>query len=90
MPYTTVVAGTTITAAWANTNVRDQVVTPFATVAARTSAITSPIEGMISTLADHGMADLRTGGAWVPLGPAVADALKVTPAPPVAQTRRLV
>lgn len=46
MPYTTVTSGTTITAAWANANVRDQVVTPFAGTSARSSAITSPIEGM--------------------------------------------
>lgn len=52
MPYTTVVAGTTITAAWSNANVRDQVVTPFANAAARTSAITSPVDGMIAYLGD--------------------------------------
>lgn len=46
MPYTTVTSGTTITAAWANANVRDQVVTPFAGTSARSSAITSPLEGM--------------------------------------------
>lgn len=46
MPYTTVVPGTAITASWANANVRDQVITPFASESARDSAITSPIEGM--------------------------------------------
>lgn len=82
MPYTTNVSGTTITAAWGNANVRDQVVTPFATVAARTSAITSPVEGMISTLADNDVADLYDGSTWVPIGPSVTDALKVTAASP--------
>jgi hypothetical protein len=46
MPYTTITSGTTITAAWANANVRDQVITPFAGTSARTSAITLPLEGM--------------------------------------------
>ena len=50
MPYTTSVAGSVITASWANTNVRDQVVTPFASAAARTSAISSPVEGMLTVL----------------------------------------
>jgi len=50
MPYTTVVAGTTITASWGNASVRDQVVTPFATAAARSSAITSPVDGMLSSI----------------------------------------
>jgi hypothetical protein len=54
MPYSTVVSGTTITAAWGNANVRDQVVTPFATAAARTSAITSPVLGMLTHRADLG------------------------------------
>lgn len=50
MAYTTVVAGTTATASWANANVRDQVVSPFASSAARASAITAPVSGMVSTL----------------------------------------
>lgn len=69
MPYTTNVAGTTITAAWGNANVRDQVVTPFATAAARTSAITSPIQGMLSHRADLGSTgnlERYSGSAWVP------------------------
>lgn len=52
MPYTTVVSGTTITASWANTNVRDQVVTPHASSSARAAAVTSPVDGMISYLQD--------------------------------------
>lgn len=50
MPYTTLVAGTTITASWANASVRDQVVTPFASSAARTSAVSTPVRGMLSVL----------------------------------------
>lgn len=49
MAYTTIVTGTTVTSSWANASVRDQVVSPFASSAARTSAITVPVNGMIST-----------------------------------------
>jgi hypothetical protein len=66
MPYSTLVPGTTITAAWANANVRDQVVTPFATAAARTSAITSPVEGMLTYLSDSDTLWHYSGTAWVP------------------------
>lgn len=51
MPYTTVTSGAISAALW-NANVRDQVVTPFATVAARDAAITSPVEGMMAFTAD--------------------------------------
>jgi hypothetical protein len=69
VPYTTNVAGTTITAAWGNSNVRDQVVTPFATAAARTSAIASPVQGMLSYRNDLGSGggfEGYNGTAWVP------------------------
>lgn len=66
MPYTTLVPGTTITASWANANVRDQVITPFASAAARASAITSPIEGMYTDLADTDVLDRHDGSSWVP------------------------
>lgn len=64
MPYTTVVAGTTITASWANSNVRDQVVSTFADSAARASAITSPAEGMISFLTGSNRADVYNASGW--------------------------
>jgi hypothetical protein len=64
MPYTTVVAGTTITAAWGNANVRDQVVTPFASAAARTSAITSPIAGMASYITTTKALECYDGTVW--------------------------
>jgi hypothetical protein len=66
VPYTTVVAGTTITASWGNASVRDQVVTPFASAAARTSAITSPVAGMLSYRSDGDIFDGYTGSAWKP------------------------
>ncbi len=65
MPYSTLVSGTTITAAWGNANVRDQVVTPFATAAARSSAITSPVEGMLSYRADGDIFEGYVNSGWV-------------------------
>ncbi len=67
MPYTTLVSGTTITASWANANVRDQVVTPFATAAARTSAISAPIEGMLTYRVDGHSFEGWDGVAYVQL-----------------------
>lgn len=64
MPYSTVVSGTTITASWGNANVRDQVVTPFASAAARDSAITSPVEGMVAYLADVDLLCVYHGASW--------------------------
>jgi hypothetical protein len=64
MSYTTVVAGTTITASWSNANVRDQVVTPFTNSAARSSAITSPVDGMISVLTTTDRVDVYNGSSW--------------------------
>lgn len=58
MPFTTSVAGTTITASWANANVRDQTIAPFPTAAARDSAITSPIHGQLAYTQD-------TGTLWI-------------------------
>ena len=65
MPYTTVVAGTVITASWGNANVRDQVVTPFATAATRTAQVTSPVEGMLSWLSDTDRLDVYNGSGHV-------------------------
>lgn len=64
MPYTTVVAGTTITASWSNASVRDQVVTPFATTAARDSAITSPVDGMLEVVTDDDQFYTYNGTTW--------------------------
>lgn len=65
MPYTTAVPGTTITSAYANANIRDQVVTPFASASARTSAIVSPVDGMLSSLTDSDSLWYYDGTAWV-------------------------
>lgn len=68
MPYATSVAGTTITAAWANANVRDQVVTPWASAAARTSAVASPIDGMLGYRVDGKVFEGWDGTAYVAAG----------------------
>ena len=66
MPYTTLVSGTTISAAWANANVRDQNVTPFASSSARSSAISSPIDGMLTYRTDGKVFEGYDGAAYVP------------------------
>lgn len=57
MAYTTVVTGTAITAAWGNGDVRDQVIVPFASTAARDSAITSPVVGMVEYIKSNDSAE---------------------------------
>lgn len=64
MPYVTNVPATTITAAYGNANIRDQVITPFATYAAMTSAITSPLVGMMTFLQDTATYWYYRGTAW--------------------------
>jgi hypothetical protein len=61
------VPGATVLSAWGN-KVRDRVINPFANAAARNSAITSPVEGMVAYLADVDRLCFYTGSvwAWVP------------------------
>lgn len=67
MAYTTIVTGTTVSSSWANADVRDQVIVPFASTAARSSAITVPVNGQVSaiTAADstHGIYQYN-GTSW--------------------------
>lgn len=65
MPYTTVVSATTITASWGNANVRDQVVTPFASASARDSAITSPVTGMLCYTSGDDTLWRYNGSKWL-------------------------
>lgn len=65
MAYNTAVAGTVLTAAFGNTNWRDQVVSQFASASARNAAITSPVEGMLATIADVDQFTAYSGAAWV-------------------------
>lgn len=70
MAYTTIVTGTTITSSWANSDVRDQVVVPFSSTSARSSAITSPVTGMVSTLtannSTEGIYQYNSASQWRP------------------------
>ena len=69
MAYTTVVAGTAITASWANASVRDQGVSVHADTTARDAAITAPVGGMVAVTTDTYSLWLRGSGAWVQVGP---------------------
>jgi hypothetical protein len=60
--------GDILTAAAANGYLASQTVMVFASAAARTSAITSPQEGMFSYLKDTNATEYYTGSAWVALG----------------------
>ena len=66
MGYTTITPGTTIASDWGN-EVRDQLVTPFASTGARSSAITTPVSGMVSTLTTASTAngiEIHNGTTW--------------------------
>jgi len=60
--------GDVLTAAAANGYLASQVVMVFADSAARTTAITSPQEGMISFLKDTNAVEAYDGAAWVGVG----------------------
>lgn len=60
--------GDVLTAAQANGYLASQVVMVFANAAARTSAIASPQEGMISYLKDTNATQYYSGSAWVSIG----------------------
>jgi hypothetical protein len=60
-----VVTGTAITATWGNA-IRNQVISTHASVAARTSAVPSPPNGMFSYLQDVDRLDVYNNTAWVP------------------------
>lgn len=68
MPYTTVVAGTAITASWSNANNRDQTIVPFTNSTTRDAAITAPVEGMLCYLSDSKTFWGYTGAAWTLTG----------------------
>jgi hypothetical protein len=62
------VTGDVLTASTANGYLASQVVMVFADAAARTAAITSPEEGMISYLKDTDSTEYYSGAAWVAIG----------------------
>ena len=63
--YKEFTTGDVLTAADANGYLASQVVMVFASAAARTSAIASPQEGMISYLKDTNSTEYYSGSAWV-------------------------
>jgi hypothetical protein len=67
--------GDVLTAADANGYLASQVVMVFASAAARTSAIASPQEGMISYLKDTNSTEYYSGSAWASIGGAGTSAL---------------
>jgi len=75
--YKEFTTGDVLTAADANGYLASQVVMVFASAAARTSAIASPQEGMISYLKDTNSTEYYSGSAWVAIGgaPAASGAL---------------
>lgn len=66
--YIEFATGDVLTAAAANGYLASQVVMVFADAAARTAAITSPQEGMISYLKDTNATQYYSGSAWVSIG----------------------
>jgi len=70
--YKEFTTGDVLTAADANGYLASQVVMVFASAAARTSAIASPQEGMISYLKDTNSTEYYSGSAWAAIGGAAA------------------
>lgn len=66
--YIEFTTGDILTAAAANEYLASQVVMVFASAAARTTAITSPQEGMFSYLKDTNATQYYDGSAWTTLG----------------------
>jgi hypothetical protein len=66
--YIEFATGDVLTAAAANGYLASQVVMVFASSAARTSAITSPQEGMLSYLKDTNAVEAYDGAAWISIG----------------------
>jgi hypothetical protein len=66
--YIEFATGDILTAAAANGYLASQTVMVFASSAARTSAITSPQEGMMSYLKDTNSVEYYSGSAWIAVG----------------------
>lgn len=78
--------GDVLTAADANGYLASQVVMVFASAAARTSAIASPQEGMISYLKDTNVTQYYSGSAWVSIGGGAGALVYITGASPSASS----
>jgi hypothetical protein len=68
MPRKVFVGGEILTAADVNTNLMDQAVMVFDDDTARTSAIPSPSEGMVTYRSDEDVVEVFDGSAFVPVG----------------------
>lgn len=66
--FKTFAAGEVLTATDVNTYLMQQTVMVFASESARTTAITSPSEGMLSYLSDTNALQSFTGASWVDVG----------------------
>jgi len=75
--YKEFTTGDVLTAADANGYLASQVVMVFADAAARTSAIASPQEGMVSYLKDTNSTEYYSGSAWVAIGGSTFTGLKL-------------
>ena len=73
MPRKVFVANEILTAGEVNTNLMDQAVMVFADAAARTAALGSPSEGMVTYLEDTDSLELYTT-VWGPVSPAITRA----------------
>lgn len=62
------VPGQVLSAAMVQDYLQDQAVMSFASAAARTSAIASPTDGMVSYLKDSDMVEIYNGSAWTRYG----------------------
>jgi hypothetical protein len=78
--YKEFTTGDVLTAADANGYLASQVVMVFADAAARTAAIASPEEGMISYLKDTNATEYYSGAAWVSIGGGGGKILQVVSA----------
>jgi hypothetical protein len=78
--YKEFTTGDVLTAADANGYLASQVVMVFASAAARTSAIASPQEGMISYLKDTNSTEYYSGSAWRAIGGS-SDIVRISTVP---------
>ena len=76
--YKEFATGDVLTAADANGYLASQVVMVFASAAARTSAITSPQEGMISYLKDTNATEYYSGSGWAAVTGGGSGLTKIT------------
>jgi hypothetical protein len=75
MPRKNFLNGYPLPASDINTYLMDQSVMTFASATARTSAIASPTEGMLTWLEDSNVFQYYTGAAWADLVPAQAQSI---------------